>query len=1111
FQPVTNFGGSGFQTSLNGGYDAFVVAFQAIGDTSPFYSTYLGGSADDFGLGIAVDANGDAFISGSTQSGFDFGFPLANALQSNTNATPGFSTSFVSVLDPSGQNLLFSTYYGGTTDYFGGTPNDFGNAIALDSSGRIYLAGRTTSLATPDNSQGLCLINPVPGAIPGSFYNDNNGFLTIINPTNAPAACFQPSLAGTFQFSPTVIGHMSGSQGPLIFNQGSADLTSTTSFTGANPSDFPITSACPTVTAGGNSCLLQIAFAPTTTTLESATLVLTNSSAGSPFMIKLQGQGQPLATVTLTPNPLAFPDTVVNQPGLSTTLAATFSNVSLATSPVNVQSVSLGGTNPGAFSISDDQCTGQQLPGDADAECSIFVTFLPTVTGPLSATLTVTHDGAGGTSSINLTGNGIQAPPISTIPPLSLTFAPQGQGTMSTAQIVTVTNSAVAGSANLAVNQPLTFTGTNPGDFAAVGCAAGVAPGASCNISVTFTPTATGARSATLQITSNATNSPQTVGISGTGLAAPTATPSGTVTFPAQVLNTTSAPMNVTLSNTGGSPLGITGVALATSDAGDFAIFSNGCGTSLAAGANCIVALTFTPTVLGARTTQLQFTDNAAGSPQIVTINGTGATGPNAALTPPTLTFAAAQQINTTSASLPATLTNSGGAALSITSIVAAGDFAVLSTNCGVSLAANSNCAINVTFTPTAAGTRNGTLTVMDAVGTQMINITGTGVTPPAVSLSASNVPFGTQAVGVTTAPMPVTLTNTGGSPLTINAIAPSGDFAEMDNCLPSVAAGGNCTIMITFTPSGVGTRNGSIVIVDNAATSPQSITLSGTGSSNVPGFNIAAPLFFGAVLVGSTSPAQTVTITNSGGAQLTIMSAVPSGDFGVSANSCGNVAIGQNCMISVTFTPTTTGTRNGTLTITDNAPGSPHLVSLSGIGATISIAPPGGGSTTLTVTPGDTANYSLDVIGTPGLVVTLNLSCVSAAPNTRCSVSPAMVTLGGPTPPSVIVTVLTNCNPALVPPGGRPPVLPAPFAGLWVGTLALFVLLRRMMPRAWLVRAAPVLLLLLLVVTWAGCVSNPPPAIPGAPTTPAGTYPVTVSANGLNVTKQLMLTLRVI
>jgi len=1178
FQPVTSYGTGKFQTSLSGGYDAFVVKFSPSADAGAFYATYLGGQNDDIGLGIALDGSGDAFITGSTASGIDSGFPLTNkggtaiALQTQTNAGSFNPTSFVSVLNPAGTDLLFSTYYGGLNNFFslfnpGNFPTDVGSAIALDSNGRIYLAGRTTSYTTPDNSNplGLCLINPVPSALneSGQFTADYNGFLTIINPTSSASACFSPSLTVpiplTFTFSP-ILQNMTNPNAQVltIFNQGSAALTNTISFGGSNTTDFPETDNCATVNGGGASCQISVKFKPTAATgavsvAETATLIISNNAncpASTPCTVSLRGTGLPLATVTLAPapptsgtNPFAFPGTTAVG---STSAAQQFllTNTS-TTSPVDITSVALGGTNPGEFTITSDFCTGIQV--SAGGNCSILVAFKPTTTPPgaRTATLTVMDDGTTN-PSFGLSGTSVLPPPNASIPPLSLTFGPQVQGTTSAAQMVTITNDAAAGSANLTVTQPLTFTGANAADFTATGCTTAVPPaGGNCTLSVTFKPGAAGTnpRMATLQIVDNATNSPQTINVSGTELPLPTITlspnPPAALTFPAQVLGTTSAPMFVTLTNTSAtSPVSITGVALSGGNSGEFGI-TNGCGSSLAAGANCIVSVTFSPAAptVGARTTTLQFTDNASdtpASPQNVTINGTGVAAPT--LTPqPMLTFAGTQPLNTPT-TLAATLTNPNTVALSISSITASGDFSVASNTCGVSLGANSPCTINVTFTPTAAGARTGTLTVIDNFGaatlTQTTNLTGTGATPATANLALSTSPgtplvtspgaplgFGTQAVGVTSSVTSVILTNTGGSPLNISAIAPTGDFAEMDNCLPSVAAnGGMCSINITFTPSGVGTRNGSIVIVDNAAGGSQTIYLSGTGSSNVPGFNLSAPLFFGAVLVGSTSATQTITITNSGGAPLTIMSATASAQFGVPTNTCTTVPVGQNCMIGVNFTPNATGTQTGTLTIMDNAPGNPHSVSLSGIGAMVNIVPPPGGQASASVIPGDTAQYPLNVTGTPGLVITLDLSCTSTAPYTRCSVSPSPVTVGGATPPLITVTVLTNCNPALVyrPVGGSPPILPAPFAGLWVGTLALFVLLRRVAPRPWLARAAPALLLILLVVTWAGCINNPPPAIPGAPTTPAGNYAVTVTAiNPITgkavINPPLTLTLRVI
>jgi len=1181
FVPVTNClegcgGGSPagppYQASNQGGYDAFLVVF------SPgfeIYATYLGGQYDDIGLGITSDANGDIFISGSTESGpgADPGFPLASPLQSQTNASYANPTSFVSVFGLTG-NLIFSTYYGGLYDYYNNPPTDVGTSIALDTNGNIYLAGRSTSFGNTSNtpnpygSPGLCFINQIPGAnADQDYYNDYNGFMVIISPTSnggansGAAACFSPALVNwtsattnvplTFNFGGTLVDTANPSpQALTIYNQGSKALTTEVSFTGANAGDFTEMDNCANVAGGGASCQILVTFTPTASTAggpapESATMVIGNN-ANCPTVtsctVALTGTSLPPATVglSLTPGSLScsvpLPVTYVEFCASST---LTVTNTSTTGSPLTITpaAYSLGGADPGDFPVIALYCAGYTLqPGNS---CSMQVGFVPQAVGTRMATLTVLDNGAlTPPQTVTITGTETLPPPTVSVPPLSLLFGPQVQATTSIAQTVTITNSAVAGSANLVVNQPLTFTGANAGDFAAMGCTTAVAPaGGSCTITVTFTPQAgaAGARNAALQIASNASNSPQSISLTGTDLAFPTITitptPPGPVTFPPQVVMTPSAAMNVTLTNTSTtSPLSIAspnGIALTGGNMGDFAIASNGCGTSLAANASCVVSVTFTPTATGMRTTTLQFTDNASGtpaSPQMVTLNGTGVTAPT--LTPqPILTFATPQGVGTTSAPAQAMLNNPNTVSMNVNSVVATGDFAVVPANpCGAAVAANSTCTISVVFTPTATGTRNGVLTVVDQFGTQSTNLTGTGTTPAAVTLApatsaAAPYNFGVEAVGVTSAAVPFTVTNTGGSPLTISAIAPTGDFGEMDNCIamsPLAANGGMCTIMVTFTPGVGGPLTGSIVIVDNAANSPQMIYLAGTGSGTVPGFNLSAPLYFGAVLEGTTSAPQMITITNSGGATLNIMSVTPSAEFNVPTNTCGMVPIGMSCMLTVTFTPTMTGLQTGTLTFTDNAPGSPQVVSLSGIGATVTMAPPPGGTNTLTVLPGDTASYPLNVSGTPGLVVTLNLTCVSTAPYSICTVKPSQITLGGAAVPVITVTVETNCNTSLMAPptGGSPPILPAPFAGLWVGTLVLFVMLRRVLPRPWLARAAPALLLMLLVITWAGCVSNPAPAIPGSPTTPAGNYVVTVTAtgaNGVNVMKVLTLMLRVV
>ena len=216
---------------------------------------------------------------------------------------------------------------------------------------------------------------------------------------------------------------------------------------------------------------------------------------------------------------------------------------------------------------------------------------------------------------------------------------------------------------------------------------------------------------------------------------------------------------------------------------------------------------------------------------------GGGGGSPAASLSPTSLTFAS-QTVGTTSAAQAVTLSNSGSAALSITGIALtgtnSGDFGQTN-NCGSSLAAGSSCAINVTFTPTATGTRSATLAVTDNASNspQTASLTGAGVSSggtPTATLSRTSLTFGNQTVGTGSPAQSVTLSNSGSAALSISSFAVTGDFGQTNNCGSSVAAGSSCTINVTFTPTAVGTRSGTLTITDNASNSPQTVSLTGTG-----------------------------------------------------------------------------------------------------------------------------------------------------------------------------------------------------------------------------------------------------------------------------------------
>ena len=185
--------------------------------------------------------------------------------------------------------------------------------------------------------------------------------------------------------------------------------------------------------------------------------------------------------------------------------------------------------------------------------------------------------------------------------------------------------------------------------------------------------------------------------------------------------------------------------------------------------------------------------------------------------------------LGNTSAAQTLTLSNLGLLPLGITSITTSGDFAQ-TINCGKSLAARGSCTITVTFTPTATGTRTGVLTAKTTGGTSTANLSGTGVAP--VTLSVSSMSFASTTIAVSSAAQAVTVKNAMATALTIKSIAITGDYSQTNNCGTSLAAGASCTVSVTFKPTVAGSRTGTLTITDGAVTSPQTVSLTGTGAA---------------------------------------------------------------------------------------------------------------------------------------------------------------------------------------------------------------------------------------------------------------------------------------
>jgi hypothetical protein len=232
-------------------------------------------------------------------------------------------------------------------------------------------------------------------------------------------------------------------------------------------------------------------------------------------------------------------------------------------------------------------------------------------------------------------------------------------------------------------------------------------------------------------------------------------------------------------------------------------------------------------------------------------------------------------------------------------------------------------------FSPTAAGKRTAKISVTDndATSPQTAAITGLG---SLVELSPIPLRFKATPLRSATA-LPVTLTNTGTTTVTIQSISATGDYTASSTCGRSVAPKTSCTINVTFTPSVSGARPGALTVASNDPASPERVNLVATGLGVVL---TPASLSFGSQTVGTTSAPQTVTITNQNVTTIVMGDISATDDFIVSANNCpATLGPAKRCTIQIEFAPDETGTATGTAYVSDDDRASPQRVSLGGTG----------------------------------------------------------------------------------------------------------------------------------------------------------------------------------
>ncbi len=535
----------------------------------------------------------------------------------------------------------------------------------------------------------------------------------------------------------------------------------------------------------------------------------------------------------------------------------------------------------------------------------------------------------------------------------------------------------------------------------------------------------------------------------------------------------------------------------------------------------------------------------------VLTHNASGQTAPQdaAQLVPTAINFidtTVGQSMSDNSA----LLTNTGTEALNVTATISGadqGDFST--TTCASPLAPRTSCKITLTFTPTQSGARQATLVLADSAGPQTLQLTGNGIaSQSAVRLGPSTLTFAATTTGVISASQSVVLTNSGNANLHISSILLSGqnssDFAitnsPTQSALPTACAAAayapnaSCSITIVFTPLAAGARSASLIIADDAPDSSQTVLLAGTGlAPNTGGTGNPAPtgsptiamsansLLFISAAINTTTTEQYVIVSNSGasGSSLSIANVQINGpnssDFKV-MNGCtaSGYAQTQSCTLSVTFTPSASGSRTASLVITDNASPATQTISLTGsiqTGTETLIVTPGPNGLTQSVSAGETANYSLNLVTTFSGTVTFS-RCVGAPSTATCSVAPASIVVAANQSVAFQVSVATAASTSSVAFGKLTGREIAPLNNIRVSltiacTLLFLLVCKRRLPQARRFHSPPfafpvslvAALFLTCTLAFAGCggastVATAPAITPTPPTSASQTYTITIT-----------------
>ncbi|MFB9312788.1 choice-of-anchor D domain-containing protein [Nocardioides plantarum] len=619
------------------------------------------------------------------------------------------------------------------------------------------------------------------------------------------------------------------------------------------------------------------------------------------------------ARLAASPSTLAFGQVPV---GETSTKEVTITNRGHATS--GTVTVSFNG-DP-AFTAQSSTCGSSLDPGDS---CRVKVTYAPTTPGEAASNL-IASSPRGGIASIGLTGTGLGAATLS-ISPDSALYDDTLLDATSEPVTFTVTNTG-----NLPSGVPVvSLGGSTEFNVTTTTCTAALAPGATCTVTATFTPTTRGA--ATTDLTVSATpGGTTTAELAGTGLApAELSLDPATAALPATVIGQQSEARTFTLTNDGDVTTGTPTIALTGDDAAQFTIDDNACTAALPAGASCSIDVLFAPTAAGEATASL----TASATPGATTtsdLTGLGQTEPALSIDDTAYDYgytgAASQHTFT--------ITNDGDTPTGVPTVDLTGDtaFTITTNTCTTALAGDATCTVEVTYTGTGTDQQTAQLSVTATPGgTVTADLTGS---PLALTIAPTTYNFGGIPVGDTSDPQSFTLTNHRLTAVQVDGEGTTGPFTIDDSCFTvTIPAGDTCTFTARFAPSSSGPATGSIDYFAQGAQAQ--VELTGTGLTPATFSLSTSTVDFGAYTPGDTGTQQ-VTVTNTGTQDSSTVGLAITGPdaavFAVDSTDCPTtLAGGASCTVTLEFAPVALGDRSATLTV-NGAPGA--TASLVGLGA---------------------------------------------------------------------------------------------------------------------------------------------------------------------------------